>query len=163
MDSDFWVSLSISTLLLAASLWLIWSHWERLVAVEADENLEKRNRDHLQRRYRRRIQSSTILGVVGVAILGGRLFPPDQGGLAAAIYWSCLTVLVLWMALLGVADIISTRLYYGRLRRNVEIQRTALEAQLRRARERKDRKTGPAGRPKGEEISKDEQREKPTS
>lgn len=154
MGGDFWGLLSISTVLLAASLWLIWWHWERLAAVESDEKLEGRERDHLRRRYRRRIQTSTLLGVVGVAILGGRLFPPDQARLANVIYWFCLTLLVLWMALLGVADIIATRLYFGRLRRNVEIQRTALEAQLRRAKPKRE-EARLAGQPKNEDARRD--------
>lgn len=147
MDPGFWTSLSICTVLVAVSLWLIWAHWERSAAVEADESLENRQRDHLRRRYRRRIQTSTMLGVVGVAILGGRLFPPDQSGLAFIIYWFCVALLVLWMALLAMADIVSTRLYFGRLRRDVEIQRTALEAQLRRKTSGESRKPGPADRP----------------
>ena len=147
MDPGFWTSLSICTVLVAASLWLIWAHWERSAAVEADESLENRQRDHLRRRYRRRIQTSTMLGVVGVAILGGRLFPPDQGGAALIIYWSCVALLVLWMALLAMADIVSTRLYFGRLRRDVEVQRTVLEAQLRRKTAGESRKSGPADRP----------------
>lgn len=160
MEPDFWTSLSICTVLLAASLWLIWSHWERLAAVEADEKLEERERNHLRRRYRRRIQTSTMLGVVGVAILGGRLFPPDASGLAGVVYWLCLTLLVLWMALLGLADVISTRLYFGRLRRDVEIRRTALAAQLRRS-SSKSGEPGSTERSEGQKTPTDGGHEKP--
>ena len=51
------------------------------------------------------------------------------------------------MALLAMADIVSTRLYFGRLRRDVEVQRTVLEAQLRRKTAGESRKSGPADRP----------------
>ncbi|MHB8901227.1 MAG: hypothetical protein ACYC6Y_20960 [Thermoguttaceae bacterium] len=136
MDTDFWGSLAICVCLVGAALWLIRVHWEHWEEVEADGSLTARERDHLKRRHRRRIQTSTMLGFVGVAILAGRLFPASDPSVVTVLYWSGVALLVLWMALLAVADMIATQVHYGTQRRKVEGERARLKAQLRRLEEK---------------------------
>lgn len=143
MDPDFWMSLVICMALVAASLWLTKTHWEHWREVDTDPNLQPRERDHLRRRHRRRMQTSTMLGFVGVAILGGRLFPPEDPTLVTVFYWTGVALLVLWMALLALGDMIATRVHYGVQRRKVDSQRDRLEAQLRRHEEQKARSLDP--------------------
>ena len=132
MDPDFWISLIICLALVSVSLWLVHVHWQHWQEVDANTNLPPRERDHLRKRHRRRMQSSTMLGFVGVAILAGRLFPPDDPTFVVVLYWLGVTLLVLWMALLAVADMIATRVHYWSRRRKVEGERDRLEAELRR-------------------------------
>ncbi len=132
MDPDFWMSLTICIALVGAALWLIRVHLEHWHEVDADTTLQPRDREHLRRRHRRRMQTSTMLGFVGVAILAGRLFPPDDPSTVTVLYWSGVTLLVFWMALLALADMVSTRMHYGGQRRKVDNERTRLEAQLQR-------------------------------
>lgn len=132
MDPDFWISLTVCLALVGAALWLIRVHWQHWLEVDADTSLQPRERDHLRRRHRRRMQTSTMLGFVGVAILAGRLFPPEDPSLVTIFYWTGVTLLVLWMALLALADMISTRVHYGTQRRKAEGERDRLKAQLER-------------------------------
>ncbi len=132
MDSDFWMSLAICVSLVSVALWLINVHWQHWQEVDADTDLQPRERDHLRNRHRRRMQTSTMLGFVGVAILAGRLFPPDDPSLVVVLYWTGVALLVLWMALLALGDMIATRVHYATKRRKVVNERTRLEAQLRR-------------------------------
>ncbi len=132
MDSDFWMSLTVCLALVGAALWLTRVHWQHWQEVDADPSLQPRERDHLRRRHRRRMQTSTMLGFVGVAILAGRLFPPDDPSLVTIFYWTGVALLVLWMALLALADMIATRVHYGSQRRKAEGERDRLKAQLRR-------------------------------
>ena len=124
--------MTICVALVGVSLWLIHVHWQHWQEVDADASLPPRERDHLRRRHRRRLQTSTMLGLVGVAILAGRLFPPDDPSIVTVLYWTGVALLVLWMALLAIAEMIATRLHYGAQRRKVEGERVKLEAQLRR-------------------------------
>lgn len=132
MDPDFWMSLTVCLALVGAALWLIRVHWQHWQEVDADSSLQPRERDHLRRRHRHRMQTSTMLGFVGVAILAGRLFPPDDPSLVTIFYWTGVALLVLWMALLALADMIATRVHYGSQRRKAEGERDRLKAQLQR-------------------------------
>lgn len=73
-----------------------------------------------------------MLGFVGVAILAGRLFPPDDPSLMTIFYWTGVALLVFWMALLALGDLIATQVHYSVNRRKAEGERNRLEAQLRR-------------------------------
>ena len=132
MDPDFWMSLTVCLTLVGVSLWLVRVHWQHWQEVDEDTSLVPREKDHLRRRHRRRMQTSTMLGFVGVAILAGRLFPPDDPSLVVVFYWTGVTLLVLWMALLAMADMLSTHVHYRTQRRKTEGERERLKAQLRR-------------------------------
>jgi hypothetical protein len=131
MDSDFWTSLAVCVALLIPAVWMLSVQWRQWQQVDADTNMRPARKNHLRCRYRRRMQVSTMLGCIGIAFLGGELFPPEEG-LVPAIYWICVALLVLWMALLAVADMVATRMYYSRLQEHVDLERTKLEVQIRR-------------------------------
>ena len=122
----------VCVILVAAALWLVQAHRQHWQEVDTAQELPSRERDHLRRRYRRRMQTSTMLGFVGVAILAGRLFPPDDPSLVTIFYWAGVALLVFWMALLALGDLISTQVHYRVNRRKAECERDRLEAQLRR-------------------------------
>lgn len=132
MDPDFWTSLIVCVAMVGAALWLIHVHWEHWQEADADTSLSPRDRDHLKRRHRRRMQTSTMFGVVGIAIFAGRLFPLDDPSVPAFLYWTGVLLLVLWMALLAMADIVATRVHFNVQRRKAEGERARLEAKLRR-------------------------------
>ena len=132
MDPEFWSSLVVCVAMVGAALWLIHVHWEHWQEAEADTSLSDRDRDHLKRRHRRRMQTSTMFGVVGIAILAGRLFPLDEPSVPSLLYWTGVLLLVLWMALLAMADIVATRVHFNVQRRKTEGERARLEAKLRR-------------------------------
>ena len=79
--------------------------------------LDAREQNFRRRQYRRRLQTSAMLGVLGGAILVGQLliaWPASESVLV--LYWTGVFLLVLWLALLALADMAATRLYYGRER-----------------------------------------------
>jgi uncharacterized membrane protein len=95
--------------------------------------MEPREYDFRRRQLRRRSQTSAMLGLVGIGMLIGRLLivwraPP----LVVVVFWLGVMALVVWLALLAVADIVSTRLYFSRLRQNYMVEQARLRAQLRR-------------------------------
>jgi len=131
---EVWSSASIALLVLLATAGLISSHlrtW-RLVQRNAAQ-LEPNELDYRSRQFRRRMQTSVMLGLVGIGVLAGRLLivfraPP----MVVLIFWIGVVVLVVWLALLAVADMISTRFYFGRLRHDYLVTEARLQAELRR-------------------------------
>jgi hypothetical protein len=128
---DFLPSLLISLVLLAAAAGLLVWHVCSWRAVQGEE-VEPRELDYRRRQYRRRMQTSAMLGVLGVAILAGQVLTPRlQSRSFAGIYWSGVLILVAWMGLLAIADIVATHYHFSRLRTDYLIERTKLQAQVR--------------------------------
>jgi predicted lipid-binding transport protein (Tim44 family) len=129
---DIWSSALISLFLLLCAAGLMVSHvrtWRRVQSQQP----EAAERDYHRRQFRRRMQTSAMLGVLAVGILLGRLLmsfgaPP----LVIFLYWTGVILLVLWLALLAVADMLATKHYFGRLRQDYLIEQAKLQAEVRR-------------------------------
>ncbi len=117
--------------------------WRRLQYQE----LSAGEREFRRRQHRRRMQTSAMLGVLGVAIFVGQVLMLRVGSrLFLVIYWSGVLVLVLWVAALAVADMAATSFYYSREKNDYLVEQARLQGELRRAREIKAK--GQNGKPK---------------
>jgi hypothetical protein len=104
-----WPTLFFSAALVFTSLVLL--AWHVKSWREADHGgLAERDYQFHRRQYRRRTQSSGMLGIIGLLILG-HLWVPDNTLLA--VYWAGVLGLVVWTVLLAVADLAASRLHYG--------------------------------------------------
>ena len=102
-----------------------------------DAGLEAREQDFRRRQYRRRMQTSVMLGALGVAIFVGQLLlTPATSRWFLVIYWSGVLLLVLWMALLALADMAATSFYYSRERNDCIVAQAKLQGELRQAQEK---------------------------
>jgi hypothetical protein len=143
-------SFLVAILLILASVGLIAWHvrsWRRARQGE----LEERERDFHLRQLRRRVQTSVMIGLLGVAIFAGQLLlEAKTPWKLQVIYWIGVLALVLWIALLAVADMTATSFYYSREKSDFVVERAKLQAELRKARnedaERKSR--GHNGKPR---------------
>jgi hypothetical protein len=135
----------VAVLLVLSSAGLIFWHvrnWNRL---ERDE-LEARELKFRRRQFRRRMQTSALLGLLGAAIFGGLLLMDSQFPWKfKAIYWIGVLLLVLWIALLAIADMVATTFYYSRARSDFVVQHAKLQAELRKARQEDSRAKTPGG------------------
>jgi hypothetical protein len=125
-------SLLFAVVLLATSGLMISWHvisWRR----KGHANLDERARDFYRRQYRRRMQTSAMIGFLGIAVAGGVWIREPRYALA---YWGCVTIVVVWMGLLALADLLSTRAYFAQIRRDQLTEHASLQAELRRIRER---------------------------
>lgn len=131
---DIWSSLLISSFLLLCAAGLMASHvrsWRNLLRQR--QGPDSSEFDYRRRQFRRRMQTSAMLGILAVALLVGQLIkrlplPP----LAVFVFWGGVLLLVAWLALLAVADIVATKHYFGKLRRDFLIEQAKLQAELRR-------------------------------
>ncbi len=137
-------SLVVPAALVLLSAGLVWWHfrqWERL----RQELTETRDRDYYRRRLRRRVQTSGMVGVLGLLMLGGLLLPPRQFPTLFVLLWIGVLLLLLWIVLLALADWLAASQYHARLRNDFLVQRAVLEAQARRARQELKRAGGGNG------------------
>jgi hypothetical protein len=119
----------------------------------AEEELGEREREFRRRQFRRRVQTSALLGLLGVAILVGQLLMDAHHSWRVKVaYWIGVLGLVLWIALLAIADMAATSIYYSREKTDFVVQHAKLQAELRKARKEEERghngKPGPNGKRK---------------
>ena len=107
--------------------------------------MDDAERDYHRRQFRRRMQSSGMLGVLAVGIFLGQWIAEVARPAIVFIFWGGVALVVVWVALLAVADIVATKHHYGRLRQGVLIEQAKLQAQLRRMQEA--RRNGHRARP----------------
>jgi hypothetical protein len=105
-------------------------------------------RDFQERRYRRRLQTSLMLGVIGVLVLGDLwLDQIVKDAWGRLLYWSGVGLLLLWLLLLAASDWLASRRHYrgqlDRLLADRDVLRADLERIRREHRERHDSKNSP--------------------
>ena len=92
--------------------------------------LEGREFDYYRRQFRRRMQTSAMLGLLALAIFVGRWM--TRPATSTVIYWGGVLLVLGWVALLAMADMLATKHHISRLRRDHLIERAKLHAELRR-------------------------------
>lgn len=129
---DWWSSILVCVISLTSAAGLMVWHtmaWRG----HQTEQLDDRELQFRGGQHRRRMQTSAMLGILGVAILVGQwLTVWAESRLFAVIYWGCVLLLLLWMALLAVADIVATQHHFSRMRTDVLIERARLQAEIHR-------------------------------
>jgi hypothetical protein len=131
---DIWSLALISSLLLLCALGLMALHvrtWRRA----QQQPLQPDDLDYHRRQYRRRMQTSAMLGLMAVAILVGQLATSRiESKLVVCGYWGVVLLMVGWVGLLAVADMLATKHHFNRLRQTYLIEQLKLHAELRRIR-----------------------------
>ena len=132
IDRDILPSLWMCGLLVIASGWMMRSHLGTWRTIRADESKEAYERNYHRRRFYRRMQTSGLLGLLGIAILIGHFITP-MANVVVAVYWASVLLMVAWTLVLAFFDAISTQMHFNRIRRRNESEQALLEARRRRA------------------------------
>ncbi len=132
-----WPSLLFAAILLLVAGWMTRAHirsWQRICR---QSDVPQRELDYRRNQFRRRVQTSAMLAVLGVGLVIGQVLIRFRvgGPWMIVVYWAVLIVLILWLALLAVADMVATQLYFGRLRQDHLVEEARLKAQLRQWRQ----------------------------
>ncbi len=114
---------------------LIWHRraWRRALAAK----LSAGDLKFAFEQYRRRMQTSAMLLIVGAMICGG---PWVTAPLAVLLYWLAVIVLVLWIMLLAGADMLATRMHYSRIETEHHLKQVKLHAALEVAEQRRKKR-----------------------
>lgn len=105
---------AFSLLLLALSVALLVMHRRSWLAVRDSANSQKHEKRYALAQYRRRMQASGMIAVVGIAIGMGPLVPQRPG--SYTLYLGALLVACLGLVLLAGLDLWATRQHYRRMR-----------------------------------------------
>ena len=116
----------ISLFLIGLSGWMLDWHRRSWRKAEADTSISGSERRYALSQYRRRMQASSIIGVLGVAIAIGPVVPRQPWPLM--IYLMSLAAACLAITVLAAIDAWATRQYFARLRS----QNLAAQMQLAR-------------------------------
>jgi hypothetical protein len=111
------------------ALAMIVSHW-RTWRATADQNCDDAERAYQQRRFRRRMQTSVMLGLIGAALIVGQWIPPRIWPSTYVVFWCGVVLMVFWVVLLAGADFLSTSARVGRLQRQRAAEQSRLQAEL---------------------------------
>lgn len=126
---------------LLVSHWRTWRSTMTQAAGEAERNYQRR-------RFRRRMQTSAMLALAGVALVIGQLIPPRMFPTLFVFFWTGVVLLLFWVVLLALADAAATRNHVGRLQRERSAERSRLEEELLRL--KRQRQDGPPHEPPGD-------------
>lgn len=125
-------------IILVAMLMMIW-HW-RSWRLALSHGVADAEQGYQRRRFRRRMQTSIVLAIIGAALIVGQWIPPLARPSLYVFFWCGVVLLVLWVILLAGADFAAASTHLSRLHRQRAAERSRLQAELiRLARERKDR------------------------
>lgn len=126
------MTVSAAAALVLVSILLSVAH---LRAWRADDHggLGERDRNFHARRFRRRLQASVMVGVIGLLLLGD-LWLGD--GWAALIYWSGVLLLLGWLLLLAASDWLASRVHFRGQIDRLRHERALLQADIDQLRQR---------------------------
>jgi hypothetical protein len=111
---------------------LHWRKWRWLRTL----TLADKERDFFFRQFRRRMQSSAMIGTVGIAIAVG-VWIVDPW--LSALFWGLVFLAVLWTLLLALADMFSNRAFFQRMQDEQLAEGLALKKELKDELQRLDR------------------------
>jgi hypothetical protein len=133
-----------SLLLLLFSGVLMLMHW-RSWRVFRLEDLPQSEHDYRRRQFRRRMQASGMIGILGIALFVGKSFflgresliPWIEDVVIIVTYWFAVLLITVWMILLALVDLWATRRYVTRICEDDLLKQTSLHADLFRQRREK--------------------------
>jgi hypothetical protein len=131
MMENLYAVFAFSAFLLLASAALMLSHvraWRK----QRQADLEEAEFHYRRRQFRRRMQTSGMIGVLAVALpLGSALTFWSGSALFALFFLLFLTLVVVWVCLLAIVDVWSTKRHFDRFRNKDLLEQTKLRAELR--------------------------------
>jgi len=121
----------VSSFLLLCAAGLMISHVRTWQQVKRQQP-ETEELDYRRRQFRRRMQTSAMLGLLSIALFVGQLItgPP----LLVVAFWGAVLLTLCWIGLLAVLDIWATKHHFGRMRQTYLVEEAKLQAELRRIR-----------------------------
>lgn len=133
-----WVPSAVaSTLLVLASVFLIRSHIRTWRERRSDPNLDQADVLHYGGQFRRRLQASGILGIIGVLIVAGDLLIPWQRAPGIfTLFWLAILTMAGYLMLLAVLDVFATAAHGRAALARLKAQRRQLERQAAELREK---------------------------
>lgn len=138
MQDNIWVSLIVGVVLAGFGLALIRHHVVAWCRHKDDPDLEAPDRDFFRRQFRRRVQTSGMLVLLGLMLpVGDALLVWGREPLTATLFWLGVLLITLWVMALAAGDWLLTRIHArGTIATlaQIELKKQELEAEVARLR-----------------------------
>lgn len=128
---------AVGLIVFVLGLLLLRWHRKTRTRLQNDPSLDEHDQSHYARQYRRRMTTSSMVALLGVLIAVGDLLPWNRMPLLFPFYWGAVLLLALWVVLLALGDLASSRAYtnaaLSRIRqKQLELELEAAEHRRRR-------------------------------
>lgn len=110
---------------------MMWFHYRSRDA-DAESNRDELEMRHLATRYRRRMQASGILVLLGIMISGGQFLDGKAMPGLFGLYWLFVLFMTFWVILLALGDAASTLSYSKVAQKKLSQQRREIEREFER-------------------------------
>lgn len=133
----------LSGLLISFAIWQTLRERWKSTELHTVSDIGDRERRHLERQIRRRIQIGFLVGLSGFGIFLGTFMPSTGSWFSWFLLTWFLTFLFLfWTMLLGVIDAVSIQMYFGSLNRDVASEAAKLRYEMmKKIKEEKERES----------------------
>ena len=106
---SFYFTLTVGPALMIVGPLMMWAHVKTWRRQQLDTSPGSQQRRHLFVRYRRRMQTSAMIALLGLGLAAGDLLIWGHGPIVTLVYWLAFTGVALWVLLLGIGDLASVR------------------------------------------------------
>jgi hypothetical protein len=132
MDIDYSSVIIVSSFLVLATVVLMISHVRAWRGFQR-EDLTEEELDFRRRQFRRRMQTSGMLGLMAVAVaVGYFLIIWFRSGWLALLFGIVLIAMVCWIGLLAIVDVWATKHHFSRMRDRCIVEQAKLRAEINR-------------------------------
>jgi len=104
--------------------------------IQRDQECDPEEQNHLARRYRRRMQASGLLVLLGILISAGQLIDGKSWPTCFTVYWTGVLLLTFWLILLALGDAASIAAYSKAAQGKLDQQRREIEAEFQKLKAR---------------------------
>ena len=139
---DWAFAVSVGAALLVTGATMMRSHWLAWLSEKNDPSLDENDRTYYCRRFRRRMQTSAMIAVLGLLIPFGdailpQLFDDEQRQMVVfGIYWGAVLLLTVWVIIMGLGDFFASSAHTRGALARIRLKQRELERQLEEARRR---------------------------
>ena len=139
---DDWLPAAVMGVgLILLGVWFMQLHLRAWRRHAADDSLDDAERTFYRRQFRRRMQASGIIALIGVMVpVGDSIIPWRADDVSVAtLYWLFVLALTCWVLLLAMGDLVATRAHsraslsrLQRKQRELQAEADRLRSQMRR-------------------------------
>lgn len=133
---DTWPALVVGGGLVVLGAFFMWTHVRSWQRTQRDLELDGRGRQHYRTQFRRRMQTSAMIVLIGLLIpLGDALIPWRKAPTLFFFYWGGILLMAIWVMVQALGDMFSTREYSRGNMEELRRQQAELERELEQFRE----------------------------
>ncbi|MDA0587784.1 MAG: hypothetical protein O2820_02880 [Planctomycetota bacterium] len=135
-ENNWLPSAIVGAVLVVFGLLWMWSHVRAWRVEQGDDSLGEFDRAHFANRFRRRMQTSGMVVLIGILIPAGDVFVWKWGPWTSTAYWLGILIMAMWVGVQALGDFTAVQSYSRAAMASVNSKRQQAEAELAEYRRR---------------------------